>query len=124
MIQDNNNTRLHQTPIILVKYIRCLSSLFGVGCNNFISFDVIKDKSKFQFIVFRFLHVVNASPTCSLYSCSVKFLIFFYTFAHLKRRLNDEKNEAKNAKNAKKWLVIRLETDMKFNKLICMSILF
>ena len=38
----------------------------------------------------------------------------FYTFAHLKRRLNDEKNKQK----CKNLVSIRLETDMKFNNLL------
>ena len=36
----------------------------------------------------------------------------FYTFAHLKRRLNNEKNKQK----CKNLVSIRLETDMKFYK--------
>ena len=38
----------------------------------------------------------------------------FYTFAHLKRRPNDDKNEQK----CKNLVSIRLETDMKFKNLL------
>ena len=41
-------------------------------------------------------------------------IFIFYTFAHLKRRLNDEKNKQK----CKNLVSIRLETDMKFKNLL------
>jgi len=41
-------------------------------------------------------------------------VVVFYTFAHLKRRLNNDKNKQKY----KNLVSIRLETDMKFKKLL------
>ncbi len=42
----------------------------------------------------------------------------FYTFAHLKRRINNEKNKQK----CKNLVIIRLETDMNFKNLFLYKI--
>ena len=45
-------------------------------------------------------------------------MILFYTFAHLKRRINNEKNKQK----CKNLVIIRLETDMNFKNLFLYKI--
>ena len=45
-------------------------------------------------------------------------IFLFYTFAHLKRRINNEKNKQKR----KNLVIIRLETDMNFKNLFLYKI--